>query len=403
MKTAWRCSLLISVALVLLTGPVHAQESTFPSWSSQHYRVLSATGEAEARQVAERLEAALVLFNGYFHYDLGRLPAPLRVRIFKDRAAYDHHLQALISETRSDFVFISYSDPSRNELVGFHREQQKEFDASLLHYGFIQFLTSFVPAPPLWLAEGMATCLEQAAYDSTSQSFAWRPNLLWLDVLKGILKGGEEAGAIPLADLILLDKPQAQAAIEVFYPTSWGLVHFLLNSPDKRYNRLLWDSVSALDPSLDLEQNSRRVMERAFSWVPMEELQSAFQSYILSLMTFSDLVNQGVRQYNENNLEGSMNSFKDALAMRADSYIPYYYLGLILYQRKAYDEAEAMYLRAQQRGLEAGLVQYALGVNAFAAQKYDLAARYLAEARKLDPAAYAEKVDSLLKRIEALR
>ena len=89
--------------------------------------------------------------------------------------------------------------------------------------------------------------------------------------------------------------------------------------------------------------------------------------------------------------------------MRRDSYVPAYYLGLIAYQNKAYDRAAGYYLEAQRLGVDPALVHYALGVNAFADQDYALAIDYLQRARELDPGAFGDKVDSLLRRIEVMR
>jgi len=68
---------------------------------------------------------------------------------------------------------------------------------------------------------------------------------------------------------------------------------------------------------------------------------------------------------------------------------------------QGHEKAEELYLKAFQLGVNAGLINYALGVNAFAAGKGDMAAKYLRFARDADKAAYGEKVDALLKRIEA--
>ncbi|MBN2552960.1 MAG: hypothetical protein JXB06_09325 [Spirochaetales bacterium] len=372
------------------------------SWSSKHYRVLSDSGLPAAMETARKLEAALSLYNEYLHLDLEQLGNQLRVRIFEDKRDYDSYLDRLISETRSDFVYISYTDPNRSELVGFHREE-KDFDPSLLHYGFIQFLSAYVPTAPLWIEEGMATYLEYASYDPMTDSYRWRPNFAWLDSLKNILANEEITGELTLRDLLLISKEQAQARIEIFYPTAWGLVHFLLQSTDKSHNRILWESLAALDAGATLSGNSRRVLERAFRWVDLAGLQNSFESYISSLMTFNDLVRLGVDQYGSQELSSARASFERALALRSDNYIPYYYLGLIAYQDKDFEAAREFYMRAMDLGIDAALINYALGVNAFADKRYSTAREYLLKARELDPESYEEKTDSLLQRIEIIQ
>jgi tetratricopeptide (TPR) repeat protein len=202
---------------------------------------------------------------------------------------------------------------------------------------------------------------------------------------------------------LLINKERAQENIEIFYPTTWGLVHFLLQSPEKSHNRILWESLDTLDGTATLRENSRRVLERAFRWVDLAELQRSFESYSNSLMTFNDLVRQGVEQYGTEDLSAARSSFEQALKLRSDNYIPYYYLGLIAYQEKDFDVARDFYRRASDLGIDAGLINYALGVNAFADQRYDQATEFLLKAKELDPESYGAKTDSLLQRIEIMQ
>jgi tetratricopeptide (TPR) repeat protein len=388
--------------LLLSAGPLFCQEQTMDSWSSTHYRVFSDSGPPAAMEVARRLEAALSLYNDYLHFDLGNLESELRVRIFSKKEDYDRYLMRLISETRSDFVYISYSDRKRSELVGFQKEEE-DFIASLLHYGFIQFLSAFVPAAPLWIEEGMATYLELSQYDPMTASFSWKANYAWLDSLKSLLADQGITGTLTIEDLLLIDKERAQAGIDVFYPAAWGLVHFLLQSPERTHNRILWESLAALDRSATLAENSRRVLDRAFRWVGLAELQSSFESYISSLMTFNDLVRLGIEQYGNEEHAAARSSFEQALRLRHDNYIPYYYLGLIAYQEKEFELARTYYQRSMELGIDGALINYALGVNAFAEARYRVAEQHLLKAKELDPASYREKCESLLQRIKVMK
>jgi tetratricopeptide (TPR) repeat protein len=392
---------LSGLFLLLCAAALTSQEQSMESWSSKHYRVLSDSSVTAAMEIARKLEAALSLYNEYLHYDLDLLESQLRVRIFSNKSDYDSYLNRLISETRSDFVYISYSDPNRSELVGFQREE-KDFNPSLLHYGFIQFLSAFVPAAPLWIEEGMATYLEYSQHDPMTESFSWKANFAWLDSLKKLLSSDEITGELTLRNLLLINKEQAQNRIELFYPSAWGLVHFLLQSQERSHNRILWESLATLDSAASLGENSRRVLEKAFRWVDLTELQRSFESYISSLMTFNDLVRLGVDQYGTEDLSAARSSFEQALRLRSDNYIPYYYLGLIAYQEKDFDLARTFYGRAREMGIDTALINYALGVNAFADQRYDQAKDFLLQAKELDAESYTEKCDSLLQRIEVM-
>jgi Flp pilus assembly protein TadD len=96
-------------------------------------------------------------------------------------------------------------------------------------------------------------------------------------------------------------------------------------------------------------------------------------------------------------------SFLQAIELKGGNHIPFYYLGLISYDRKDYQNAYNYYITAQEFGIDPGLISYALGVNAFADGQYVLAESYLLEATEFDPETYGGKADSLLRRIEYLR
>ena len=109
----------------------------------------------------------------------------------------------------------------------------------------------------------------------------------------------------------------------------------------------------------------------------------------------------GVDAYAGGDPDRAEKSFTSALEFMPDSSIAYYYLGLISYGRKSYDKAGERYVKAFELGMSPGIVNYALGVNAFADGKYADAAKYLKNSKDAEPAAYAEKADTLLKRIDA--
>jgi hypothetical protein len=387
--------LAAALAAVLAAAAAHTQAP--PSSSFGRYQVASDRGEARALEIARTMEAAYALFSDTFHPEVAAAAGSLRVRVFGVKGDYDAYLQGLIGETRPDFVYISYRDPVRSELVGFERPPA-EFNRSLLHYGLIQFLSILQPTTPLWLTEGAAAYLEASAAEAGH--FVWQPNYAWLDALKTQLRS---QARLPIAELLLVDKARAARDINAFYPAAWGLVHFLAQSPEQRYNRLLWDSISCVQAGASLADNSTRVAQRAFAWVDGAALQRDFEAFILGIRTFSDLLKEGTDNFAAGRLEEAEKSLNAAATLRPDSYTPYYYLGLVNYQRKSYGKAAELYTRSLELGIEPALIHYALGVNAFADKKYPEAAAYLKKAKELDPKAYGEKADSLLKRIDALK
>ncbi len=392
----------IVALLICAAMPLAAQEAKLFTTVSEHYRVSSETSQSQAEEVSRRMEACLRMYNDLFHFDLSLLPVKLNVKLMRDMASFNAYLTKVLSQTRTDFVFIAYSDPEKSELLCFPKEE-KAFSSSLVHQGCIQFLKAFIANPPVWLREGAASALEAAVWDPKSSTYTPKPNYGALEELKSILWGESPQKLIPFSDFLARSRELAQAQADVFYPQAWGLVHFLLAAPDKTYNRMLWDAISAIDPKAGLEENSQRVRSRAFSWVSEEKLRQDFESFILSLRTAGELVRDGVDAYGKGDFANAEQALARSVELEPANGPAWYYLGLVAYSKKDYAKAEDMYMKAFQLGTNAALINYAVGVNAFAAGKLDAAAKYLKMARDADKAAYGDKVDALLKRIEAGR
>ena len=379
---------------------VFAQDAAQFTAETAHYRVFSEVSQTQAEDVSHRMEAALTLYNEVFHFDLAQLPAKFRVRVFKDLDSFNGYLNKILSQTRTDFVFIAWSDPERSELLAFPKDEPA-FTASLLHQGCIQFIKGFVDNPPVWLREGVATYLDASVWDPASASFTFRQNLAWLEGLKSLVRGETPAKLISFPDLLTISRESAQSQMDIFAPESWGLVQFLLGSQDRSYSRALWDSVAALAPNTTLDDNSQRARKRGFSWVTDQRLMTDYKGFVLSMKTATDLVKDGIDQYAKGDLPGAETSLTRSLDLDSASGTAYYYLGLVAYAKKDYTHAEEMYLKAFQLGANAGIINYALGVNSFAAGKNGDAAKYLNFAKQADKVAYGDRVDALLKRISA--
>jgi len=389
---------VILLALACTAG--FAQEAKLFVAESAHYRVSAETSQSQADETARRMEAALRLANDVFHFDLAELPAKMRVRLFRDEASFNTYLKPIAAQTRADFVFLAYADPEKSELLCFPRAE-KAFSASLIHQAVVQLCRSYVQNMPVWMREGVGAYLEASVWEPKTSSYQLRPNLVWLEPLRGAVRG--ETALVPLADLLVFTRETAQAKLDIFYPEAWGLVHFLTNSSDRAHNRILWDAITCLDATASLEENSHAVRTRVFGWLGADRVFQDFKAYVLSMKNATDLAREGADRYAQGDLDGAETALLASVDLDPSGSAALYYLGLVAYGRKEYAKAEDWYLRAYEAGAGVGLINYALGVNAFAAGKYDTSVKYLKLARDADPSAYAEKVDALLTRLGGLR
>jgi hypothetical protein len=389
----------ILVFLVIVVSFSWTQSSGFSTSESKHYKVYSEAGQAHASETALRLEALFDLYNSYFHFSQDVLTAKLQVRIFSNKTGYNDYLTRIISQTREDFIYLHYRDNTKSELIGYITDEES-FTMSLNHQSFIQFLRAFVPNPPLWMREGFAVYFEKVQYDKDFNTVTYKENLAWLETIKSFLTGKYDVEAIAGKDLLTMDVENARKKINIFYPQSWALVSFLLQSTEGGYNRIMWDSISALDPEATLQKNVTAVYSNAFAWYDEEALTDAFLSYISSRKSFRDLVQDGIEYYSREMMQEAETSFQTAMKLNEEHYIPYYYMGLISYSRKDYTLADYYYKNSLDLGSDAALTYYAMGVNSYAADKFDDAKSYLEMTKTINPESYSVKADELLRRID---
>lgn len=396
---------LALVCFAVAAGLVAAQQTNLSQAETKHYDVLSGQGSADATAIANELEAYFALFDSYFHFDPQSLTTRLKVRIFATKNDFNTYLGQIIPGTHDSFVYLQYQDPAQSVLVGYHMPDARSFQTQLIHHGFVQFLRSFVPNPPLWLEEGFAVYFENTSYDPSKQVAVFHPNLAWLPMLQHSLStflSTSDSTSIILPDALLtVNADQANAKIQAFYSESWGLVSFLLNSDNKDMNRLMWEAIGALSPKATVAENEQAIQKDAFAWVPQATLYQEFKNYIESEKTFPELVQAGMGAYAGGNTKAAESDFTKAIAIDSTNYVPYYYLGLIHYAGKDYYLAEQYFQTALQMGGDPGLINYALGVTAFADNRIPDAKKYLTQAEAVSASTYKDQAASLLDRINS--
>jgi tetratricopeptide (TPR) repeat protein len=392
-RTAGR---LLGALLVLVPGLVSAQSPRFEV-ETANYHIISGVSRDHAVGLGERLEAYLAVYNRRFRYPLDELTEKLRVRVFDTESEYDAYLIGLAGETRDGFVYLHYADPTRNELAGYQRDDGT-LTQSLIHQSFVQYFRAFIPEPPLWLREGFAVSYEAIQYDPTFATARYRENQAWLETLKAMVNGQSERPLIPLDRMLSFDMDEAREQIDSFYPLAWGMVNFMENAEDPEINRLLWDSLSALDADNSLQENIDAVYAEAVRWTDQEALTAQFVAYVEQRRSFRDWVTEGVARYNDNDIAAAERAFIQAINLRSENYVPYYYLGLINYERTNYALADFYYQEALNLGAEPGVTLYALGVNAYADEEFTEAGRFFERALETD-ARYRERIEEMMARM----
>jgi hypothetical protein len=364
---------------------------------SDRYTVISELGAEDAQRLATTLEAYFKLYNSYFHFDATLLTSMLQARAFASKEAFDAYLTQVIGSTKDDFVYLHYPSLERSELLIFPKEDAEDYELSLAHQAFVQYLKAFAPGAPLWLREGFAVYFEESRIPEGGTEAVYKQNLSWLETVKSYRT---EKSLIPLGDFLSLSADAAKQKLQVFYPQSWAFVAYLLESDYKDANRFLWDAVAKLSRDKGAEETQARIYEMAKAWPGINDLERNFDGYLEGKRTFPEMVAYGIELFNKKEYDAAEDVFNAAVEVDGSNHVPYYYLGLIAYYAKKYAFAEAQYQQSLALGCEAGIANYALGVNAFVMGRSEDARSYLALAKEAAPGEYGAKADEILARIK---
>ncbi len=392
--------LILCASFILLSVFVHSQDMNLIE--SEYYKIYSEVSVTHAAETAEVMDAYFNFYNNYFHFSSDNLSYKMKVKIFKDKTNFDNYLSEIIPEQKNSFVFLQYNHPDKNELVGYFSDDDS-YDTFLAHHGFMQFLKTFIPNPPLWMQKGFAIYFEECYYSPEAKEVEYKENFNWLFTLKKYIsntEAGYEDSIIPFPTLLTMNVENANSSIDIFYAQSWGLVHFLINSSHNAYNRIIWDAINTLNPGYDRKDNEVAIIKNAFEWVNKNEFAKDFITYVDMIKTFPELVQEGMDLYSKGDLLLSERTFINALSIKDDHPVPYYYLGLIYYAQGDYIMADYYYQTAIQMGGEEAITYYALGVNSYADKRFEEAVENLIKSYQKSPEGYGEKSVSLMVQID---
>ncbi|MBN2653416.1 MAG: DUF1570 domain-containing protein [Spirochaetales bacterium] len=386
----------LTIFVLALFAVTSAFATKFDNMQEGEYYKVFVQGEiSEYEEIIEKLDASFNLYNNFFRFHPEAGPAnKFIVKIFNTEESFKSYISKYEMNTSSSFLFIQFSNQALNELVGY-KTGLVNFDETLLHYSCIQYIRSVIQRPPLWLEKGVAVYFEKSEFDSQRGEYIYKENLAWLQTLKNTINS--EKKLIPMPTLLQADNKVVQENSELFYAQSWSLVSFLLNYPSAEYNRVIWNTIGGLEKAGTSDENNMKTVE-AFNWINKNKFQSDYFNYINGLRTFPELINDGIEMYRNGKYDEAEGLFVDSLKMKDDNFIPYYYLGLINYNKNDFAMAEFYFNSALQMNGDEGLCYYALAINAYASGNLEDALDYLEITLEKDES-FRAKVEKLQKTI----
>jgi len=359
-----------------------------------HYHVTSWAGKAAGEATLKLMEALCEQYNSLFLFDLSKVTSRWNVEIYPDKASFDAALKGTVPTPLTDYVFLHYRDPQQSRIVAWVPEKNSPLDEvrSLAFQGFYQFLWTFVPHPPAWIETGLANHFWNELWDGKTlkmdTDWPYLPTLktLWAD-------RGPDLEALLSAPEGSLDTASGKDL------EAWGLIEYLLSSPDPANSRLLGSLLANLSPTAAEEANRDAALQRVKSAMDFAVLSAATRTWWMAKVSFGEWIQKGQKEMKDGDPISALRSYKAALELRPADGPTLYYAGLAAYNAKDYTAADQFYAQIDQQALPAGLLEYAKGVNEFALKKYDAAKADLMAAKTANAAAYGPLVAPVLELI----
>ncbi|MDR3276563.1 MAG: hypothetical protein LBT11_05055 [Treponema sp.] len=232
-----------------LAFSLYAQNQSESAAPVRRYELIAgAAGDpgTDTEALRRELELRFDIFNRLFRFDPAGISLPLRVRLFRDQAAYDGYVSARLGGPREGAVYLHYNQSERRELV---IHQGSPAAARMLPaQAFLQYLRAFIPSPPTWMKEGFTVYFTTLAVNAETGELSYEENVAWLETVKSL-------GKIELQRVLAADEGEPPQNLQ---PLSWSLVSFLLNSGSEGYFRSLTDSFMLLASGATAAETPRR-------------------------------------------------------------------------------------------------------------------------------------------------
>ncbi|MDR1430119.1 MAG: hypothetical protein LBI85_07485 [Spirochaetaceae bacterium] len=358
--------------------------TTLARTQTSHYEVYAEGGAGASIELSKEMETRFEVYNRLFRFEESALVSPLRVIAFDNAGSFDSYISAQLGRRREGAVYLHYQRPERRELVLLLGGGESGRLAA--HQAFVQFLRAFLPNPPSWIRDGFAVYFSTLFF--SGEGVAYEENLAWLDTVKAWGRETPSLDSVLMADI--------QGSFENFIPASWALVSFLLNSGNIDYQRTLFESFMLLKPGASSAENSRIAREYMNTWINSGAFAQDYRNYFASRKTFAELVDMGKASYQQDPAMAEM-YFLQAIELRPGHYAPYYYLGIMAYERNDWNLADFYYESALENGADRPLTLYALGLNALSSGRTVEARALLNQAVEADPERYRDKAEELLR------
>jgi len=289
-------------------------------------------------------------FNSFIDKEL-KLSRDIGLRdilVFKTKTSYNYYLQSIGVKEREDYILIQYSNNSSKLIIYLDEEDPNK---SLNYHLILQYMDFYASDAPYWFTIGISTY-----YESNNRSN-------WIDLLQRTNNKENIFTTLLNSD---------RESIKPYH--SWIVIDFLINSKDKGYNRLLWDTLSYIKYSD--QENKEQIINRNFSTYKLDK---DLYAYLLEQKGYEEYMNIGIDQYQNKEFEKAIKNFLLALKLEENQYSPEYYIALCYSQLEDYNRSNSHFTLSLDKGAPRDVVYYSIGINYFKERNFKQAKKYLDE------------------------
>lgn len=359
--------------------------------TSTHYVVESDLNDRATAQLINQLEAGFDLFVQYLPRQSAMVSKPMRVRVFTNHAAFLRAFAGFDPEmmlgSRADFIFMMSAEGNGTGTVFMYpKEDSRQMASSLIKHTFLQMIFSTVMTATPWVREGLALYFETAQYDARSNKYTVPVNHTYLDNVQSL----HASNPLALERLLTMTNELFAGDLGRGLSYSWALVNFLAQ-PDVQG---LAPIIQALDPQKSESENMQTSAEL------VQGFASGFADYLVAPRSFSAGMERGRAAFGQGLYTQADEWFIVAMVARPLAFEPVYFRGLIAFESQRYSEAKAFYDEALRLGADQALINYNLGMVAYALEQFADARRLLASAAEIDPLRFGRLVDRMLRQVE---
>ncbi len=369
MRKSFLLCFFLSV-LPFLVFPADLNES-----STEHYHIRTSYSPQYTAQLGLLMEELYSRFTRFTGEPSVNLPA-LYVTELSSSGEWSDFLGISPRDERNCYSLVRQGESGQGEIVFYDGDRERTMVA-LIQLALFQYLEACNSESPFWIKSGLSRYFETFASqerDTADIPFNWSAYEDWTAL------GNEQV--IPAETLLNLPEEEA-VDNRSFQTSSWALVNYLIQAPGQE-SRLLWETISMIRTgrkgewinSVDQDLDGNIVTFMAGVIKPESD-----DSALKSLYDKGD--RDGVLSYL---YERDLN----------ESWLGYYYTGLIHYDRGLFTESLSDFIKAEEAGAPQADVWFSRGLCLWQLGERSEAERLLKKAETLKEGIIPEELSRLL-------